>query len=169
MGNALQATHRHLFAKHRFWVPIDRLGESAWKDCTGLDFTIARIDYFEGGANTAFKEGGRQSFEDLVLSRGVSYDEDILFWLEEVVDIEREYPYGAGDVSPAYKRNLRVQQLERNRAKAFQFQVFDAFPVQYSPSAFDNDTDEINMEQVTLTYHYHKRKNLGTPPSATAP
>ena len=28
--------------------------------------------------------------------------------------------------------------------------------------------DGRNVEAVTLTYHYHKRVNLATPPSATA-
>lgn len=169
MGNPLQATHRHLFAQHRFRCPIDRVGSADWTDCQGLDFSIAKMEYFEGGAEAARKEAGRVSFEDLVLSRGVSYDMDLWTWAEEVVDMQRAYPYGAGEVSPAYKRNGRVQQLERDRSKAIVYKFYDGFPIKFGPASFDNNTDAIQMEQITLTYFYNKRQNLGTPPSASAP
>lgn len=164
----LQASHRTLFGRFKFLVQIKGFTSAAFQSASGLKFNIAKIEYWEGGALAAFKEPGRTTFDDLVLERGVSYDEDFTDWITEVIDMQRSAPYGAGEISPAYKRDLRCQQLERDHTTVvIDYEVFDGFPIEYTPGDFDNTVDEVSIESLTITYRYFKRVNQASAAATT--
>ena len=167
MASALQGQHRTLFGRFKFLVQIKDFTSAAFQTCTGLKYNIAKIEYYEGGSLIAYKEPGRVTFDDLALERGVSYDTDFYDWLKDVVDIIKyaKVPKGGrggGTVSPKYKRNLTVKQLERDNKTVLTYDVRAAFPVDFTPGDFDNTADEVSIEALTLTYDYFTRENRST-------
>jgi phage tail-like protein len=165
MAQPLQASHRTLFGRFKFLVDINGFNSAAFQTASGLKFNIAPIEYWEGGALAAFKEPGRATFDDLVLERGVSYDRDFVTWIEEVIDILRDFPTGAGDISPQFKRDLRVKQLERDNSDVLIYDVRDGFPIEWTPGDLDNTADEVSVESLTITYRFFRRLDVGSPPA----
>lgn len=162
---ALQGQNRQLFGRFKFVVTdsTNRIASAAYQSATGLKYNIAKIEYWEGGALAAHKEPGRVTFDDLTLERGVAWDEDHYNWLKEVVDIEAALPGGKGQISPKFKRDLVVKQLERDNSNAILYTVYGAFPIEWSASEFDNTADEVSIESVVLTYHHFTRQTVGSP------
>lgn len=161
----LQGMPRPLFGRFKFLVR-DLSGlivESAFNTCEGLKYNIEKIEYREGGALVPYTEPGLVTFDDLVLARGVSYSPDFYNWCLAVVDVESYLPGGAGEKSPAFKRDLNVWQLERNNEKSIQYNVYWAFPIAFDAGNFDNNASELSMETLTLSYHHFIRKNLLVP------
>lgn len=161
MASPLQGQHRQLFGRFKFRVDINGFTSAAFQTASGLKYNIAKIEYWEGGALAAFKEPGRVTFDDLALERGISFDLDFYDWVKEVVDIVKFSPGGGGTVSPKYKKNLIVKQLERDNKTVIIYDVRSAFPIEWSPGDFDNTADELSMDMLTLTYHHFTRENQG--------
>ena len=165
MASPLQGETRLLFGRFKFRVDDASNGmtSAAFQTASGLKYNVAKIEYWEGGASAAFKEPGRVTFDDLVLERGVSFDVDFYNWIKEVVDIVNYAPGGGGELSPLFKRNLLVKQLERDNSTVLYYDVREAFPIEWSPGDFDNTTDEVSMDMLTLTYHHFTREDLAGP------
>jgi phage tail-like protein len=157
----IQAQHRQLFGRFKFLVTIPNFASAAFQSCNGLKFNIAVIEYWEGGALAAFKEPGRATFDDLALERGVSYNRNMVDWVEEVIDLLRDMPAGAGNISPQFKRDVQVKQLERDNSIKIVYDVRDAFPMEYSPGDLDNTADEVSIEMLTLAYRFFRRMDQG--------
>ena len=167
MASPLQGQHRTLFGRFKFLVQIDGFTSAAFQSASGLKYNVAKIEYWEGGSLIAYKEPGRVSFDDLSLERGVSYDLDFYNWLKEVVDLVKyaKIPKGGrggGTVSPKYKKHLMCKQLERDNKTVITYDVRSAFPIDLTPGDFDNTSDEVSVEAVTLTYDYFTRENRST-------
>ena len=167
MANPLQGSHRVLFGRFNFEVRIKGFQSAAFQNATGLAFNIAPMEYWEGGALVAFKEPGRATFDDLTLERGVSYDTDFYDWIVEVIDVMAKVPYGAGQVSPTYKRDMVIHQLERDKNPVLLYPLADAFPIKFAPTDFDNTTDEVSIESVTFTYRYFTREENAAQSAST--
>lgn len=165
MASPLQGQHRQLFGRFKFRVDDTSSGltSAAFQTASGLKYNIAKIEYWEGGALAAFKEPGRVTFDDLVLERGVSYDRGFYEWVKEVVDILKYAPGGGGTLSPLFKRNLLVKQMERDNSVVLYYDVRDAFPIEWTPGDFDNTADEVSMDSLTCTYHHFTRHDESGP------
>ena len=166
MSGAVQGNHRALFGRFKFRVKIAGITQSAFQSATGLKYTVAKIEYWEGGALIAYKEPGRVTFDDLALERGVSYEEEFYDWLLEVVNIVKFTPRGGGTLSPRYKKNLSCNQLERDNKSVIEYKVRQAFPIEWAPGDMDNTSDEVSVEMITLTYDYFTRKTKGAAPTS---
>jgi len=164
MSNPLQGSHRQLFGRFNFEVYIQSFRSAGFQNATGLKFNIAPMEYWEGGTLAAYKEPGRTTFDDLVLDRGVSYDTDFYDWIVEVVDMLAHFPQGAGELSPQYKREPFIHQLERDKSSVIVYHVYDAFPTSFTPGDLDNTVDEVSIESLTLSYRFFDREENAQAP-----
>ena len=155
-----QGNHRPLFGRFLFLVRMAGFSSADFQECTGLKANIAIIEYWEGGALVAQKEPGRVTFDNITLSRGVSYDRDFYEWIKQVIDI-RSHSKGTGEVSPKFKKLLKIQQLERNRQPVIDYWVHKALPASWSPGDFNNDTDELAIDSLELAMEWFERNDLG--------
>jgi len=163
MGSPLQGTHRQLFGRFKFLVDIDGFTSAAFQSATGLKFNIAVMEYWEGGTLAAYKEPGRATFDNLTMERGVSYDLDFYTWIIDVIDMLASLPEGSGQISPGFKKNLRVWQQERDNSISVSYPVTAAFPTEWNASEWDNTSDEVSIESITLSYRYFTKENIGSP------
>jgi len=72
-------------------------------------------------------------------------------WFGQVVRMSQQ----AGLVTPDFKRNLSIVQLDRDNSTSRRWRVYGAWPKKMVVSAgWDNTADENVMESVVLTYNY---------------
>jgi len=158
---AAQGNHRTLYLKMLFRVYSEAFLSAAFMSAEGLKYSIAKIEYWEGGALVSEKEAGRATFDDIVMQRGASQDPDFYTWVQLVIDIVSALPGGKGAVSPQYKRDLTIRQLERDLTPVTDYPVKSCFPVEWTPGDFNNDADEVTMNSLTLCQKYFTQKMLG--------
>ena len=159
---AAKGKHRQLFGRFKFRVAISKIESAAFQSASGLKFTIGVAEYWEGGALAAYKEAGRATFDNLTLERGVSYNDDFHSWVLEVIDMQRMGGLGAGELSPNYKQDGDIRQLERDGNVALLHPFYDAFPIEYTPGEWDGNVDEVTMETLVLTYWYFDKVVVGS-------
>jgi phage tail-like protein len=141
-------TPRTFHKRFKFVVEIDGIASAGFQSCSELAVEIAKVEHFEGGVLIPDKSPGRVTFSDVTLERGATNDRDIWDWLKEVADAAAN----AGLVDPEYKRNLDIVQQERDGTTLRRWRVSNAWPVKFVGGAWDNNTDETNIESVTLTF-----------------
>lgn len=141
---------RSFHEKFSFLVEVDDFGSAGFQSCSELSAEVAEISYYEGGALIPDKQPGRATFADLTLERGATKDRDTYDWFLEVVNAARN----AGLVSPDFKRNLTIVQLNRNGEPVRRWRVYGAWVKKFVAGAWDNNSDEHVMEQLVLAFDY---------------
>ncbi len=137
------------FHKRFKWVAeVDGLGSSAFAKCSELSVEAAKVEYFEGGALIPNKSPGRLTFSDVTLERGATQDRDLFDWFEDVADAAS----GRGLVDPFYKREVDIVQQDRDGTTLRRWSLSRAWPVKFVAGEWDNGSDEVVIESVTLTY-----------------
>jgi phage tail-like protein len=159
---SILAEHRELFGRWKFLVDdvTSGLPNGRFKSGSGLKYNVGKVEYREGGALAAQKEPGLVTFDDFTLERGMSRDEYFYNWLVEVVDMLR-YQGGGGDISPRFKRDLNVRQLERNNTTVINHDVRQGFPIEWSGGEWDADAEEVTVDMAVITYYYFTREVEG--------
>ena len=163
---SLQGHHRILFGRFNFLVEFESTqGEitAAFRSAEGLNYNVEPFSYREGGALAAQHEPGLVNFDDITLQRGVDFNNDMWNWLTQVVNMRTALPGGAGQISPRFKKNLSIYQLERDRSRVIRYRVAQAFPITFAAGDFDNDSSEPAIESVTLKIHSWYKETLGKP------
>lgn len=141
-------TPRTFHKRFKFVVEIDGIASAAFQSCSELSVEVAEVDHWEGGAVIPDKTPGRVTFADITLERGATNDRDMWDWLKEVVDASAN----SGLVDPNYKRNLDIVQQERDGSTLRRWTVSNAWPKKFVGGSWDNNTDETNIESVTLAF-----------------
>jgi len=136
--------------KWKFVVEIDGVAYAGFQKCSELSAEVAKVEYSEGGSLTPTKSPGRVSFSDVTLERGASKDRDLYDWFNEVVRVST----GLGAVDPRYTRNLDIVQQDRDGKTLRRWSIAGAWPTKFVAGEWDNESDEVVIESVTLTYDY---------------
>jgi phage tail-like protein len=141
---------RRLDHKYKFIVEIDGFASAKFNKCSSVEWEAADIEHFEGGAVIPVKEPGRITVTDVTLDRGVGIDTDMHDWAVECVDFAK-----SGGVTPQdLKRNVELVQLARDGSEVRRIALFNAYPKKYVYGEWDNDADEVVIEQLVLRYDY---------------
>jgi phage tail-like protein len=136
--------------KFKFVVEVDFLGSSAFQKCSELSAECAIVQYSEGGSLIPNKSPGRLTFADVTLERGASQDRDLFDWFQDVAVTSS----GLGLVDPYYKRNLDIVQQDRDGTTLRRWSLAHAWPTKFVAGDWDNGSDEVVIEQVTLAYDF---------------
>lgn len=148
VGNVTRFRH-----KYRFIVEIGDFMRAAFMTCSELSVEVAKIEHWEGGRLIPYKEPGRTTFSDVTLDRGVTIDREAYDWFLEVVNTVAD----TGRVSPYFKKDIDIVQLERNGREVERYTLEGAWPTKFSAGDWSNDSDEVRIEQLVLTYDLFKR------------
>lgn len=137
--------------------------------------TTNKISYREGvDPDINQLAAGLSTMDDVVMSRGVIIADtanEFYKWISAVhnptAGHEGRDSVGArkSDAAAAeYKKDVTVQMLDREGNVARQWTLFNAFPVQFTPSSDLNagEDGEKAMEALTLGYEDFKEENPGT-------
>lgn len=141
---------RSFHKKFKFIVEIDGIGSAAFQSCTELSAELGKVEHREGGVLIPNKSPGLMTFTDITLSRGSSQDRDFYDWFVEIADASRN----AGEIDDAYKRLGSLLQLDRDNSVLREWRLQNAWIQKYVAGDWDNDSEEVVIEQAVLTYDY---------------
>lgn len=143
-------TPRHFERKYKFLVEIDGFTSAKFQTCSALEGELATIEYSEGGTEYPTKEPGRVAYSDLTLERGATDDLDAYNWWTETIDAAAN----AGANSPDFKRNVDVVVIDRDASELKRWTLNSAWPKKFVAGEWDNEADEINIEQLVLAFEF---------------
>lgn len=143
-------TPRSFHHKAAYLVEVPGVGSASFSSVGELSVEAAVVTHWEGGKLVPYKAPGRLTFSDVDLQRGATKDRDLYDWFLEVANAAS----GRGLPDAAYKRSVDIVQLDRDGETLRRWTLFNAWPSKFVAGEWDNDSDDVVIESVTLTYDY---------------
>lgn len=143
---------RSFHKKWKFIVEIDGFGPMGFQKFSEPSMEIAKVEHYEGGALIPNKSPGKVTFSDVTLERGATKDRGLWDWVQMVA----EAASGLGLPDDTYKRNFAVVQQDRDGSTLRRWAFFGGWPLKYVPGDWDNTSDDVVIESMTLTYDHYK-------------
>jgi phage tail-like protein len=155
---------RTIHQRFNYIVEIDGVTNAAFQDVSELSGEFSDTEYWAGGAVIPNKQPARLTFADITLQVGAATgDGDLYEWWQETASAVT----GGGTVSPFYKRNLDIVQLDKDRSELRRWTVYGAYIKKYSPfTGLDNTSDEVTLEAIVLRYDYFEKSAEASPQRA---
>jgi len=147
---AIQGQPRSYHKKFKFLVDIDGFLSAAFQKASELSVEAANVQYHEGGAVIPNKSPGRLTFSDVTLERGATSDLELYTWMKQVADAAA----GAGQIDNKYKREVEIVQQDRDNSVLRRWVLSQAWPTKFVAGDWDNESDEVVINSVTLTYDF---------------
>lgn len=141
--------------KFLFIVQIAGVRHSGYNKCSELKGEVAVIEYSEGGAMTPDKSPGRSTWPPVTLERGMSTDNDLLEWWEEIIDIASVGPTGEpgrGAPDPSFRRDVDIISMSRTKNPIQAHRLFRAWPMSFVYGEWDADADEKTIIKIELAH-----------------
>ena len=147
---AVTGVPRSFHRKFKFSVEIPGLGRSGFQKCSELSAEIAKIEYYEGGSLIPYKLPGRMSFSDITLERGATQDRSMFDLFSRTANAAS----GLGDLDRDYIRDGAIVQHDRDGSTLRRWSIFGAWVTKFVAGDWDNTSDEVVIESVTMTYDH---------------
>jgi phage tail-like protein len=125
-----------------FRVEIDGIGAFDFLEVTGIEASVAIIDYREGGdpASAPQKLPGEARFTTLTLKRGLTADLSLWNWMRQTLE---------GNVS---RRNISIVLLNAGNEDVMRFNFINAWPAKWEGPALKGDANEIAIETLEIAH-----------------
>ncbi|HSL59142.1 MAG TPA: phage tail protein [Acidimicrobiales bacterium] len=136
------------FLGSQFALELDGVELARFTGCSGLTITaevVTTNTIGPDGRPVIQKRPGRITYEDIVLKRGFSASNTILDWLQKVADGTVERKTGSIVIYDPAGVELDRWNFE------------NAWPSKWSASDLDAGTDDIMIEELTITHEFLKR------------
>ena len=144
--------------KHKFIVRIDGFERADFSQCSELSKELGIIEHREGGSLLATKIPGLMTIPNVTLSRGASKDLDFYLWFKDVSDTAANGEPGlSSESTPTFSRTVEIVQLDRDGRELAVYRLIDAWPCKVSAGDWDNDAEEVQIEQLDLCVHTWER------------
>lgn len=144
--------------KFRWAIRIDGFTRMGFTNCEVPSVSINVQSYPEGGAHlTPRKIIDSVEYKPVTLQRGVGRDSNFHEWASSFI----KYIQGAednnnpgGDPITNYRKEIRIDHLDRAGRVIKTYVLHNAFPIEYKPASdFDSGADDgMSMEKLVLTY-----------------
>jgi phage tail-like protein len=124
--------------------------DSRFQEVKGLSVTVNTEEYEEGGEGRFKHELPKGiSYDNLVLKRGIIMNSKIVKWCKQAIENLQFEP-----------KNLLIILLNENHDEICSWNVVHAYPVKWSFSGLNAETNELLIETMEITYHYFTLKHL---------
>jgi phage tail-like protein len=122
-------------------------GDSSFQEVHGLTQTIPTMDLPEGGQNQYVQRLPQvPTYSDLVLTRGVVTNSQLIVWLQNAFD---QFQF-----TPA---TLVISLLDSSGSPMVSWRVVGAIPTKWSVNNFGGKANELALETLELKYQYFVR------------
>lgn len=143
----------HLFQKvgnttGSFIVEVDGVPIGSFIEVQGLEVSIEVETYSEGGVN-GFQHQlpGRMNWPNLVLKRGVTWNNNLLNWF----DLTSGKMFTAE--GSAARATAAVTMISTTGRRLRTWILFDALPVRWTGPTLASAEDEVPTEELEVTHH----------------
>jgi phage tail-like protein len=147
------ATPVNWYKKFKYVIEIDGVARAAFTTCSELRINAETVTHREGGRLHAHKAPGLMEFPAITMDRGVTNDLDLYSWMRDTFDAS----VGTGMVTPDLYRTFDIVQQDRAGEEVERYTVYDAWCKEYSAGDWDNNANEVRMEQVVVECDYWER------------
>jgi phage tail-like protein len=162
LGNVMGEA-RTIHQKFNFIIQIDGVDNAAFQDMSELSAEWTETQYYAGGAVIPDTQPARLNVAEVTLQWGATTgDGDIYNWWSESASAVT----GGGTPSPYYKRNLDVVQLDKDGGELRRWTLYNAWIKKYVAGAWDNTSDDANLESITLRFDYFEKVFEASPQTA---
>jgi phage tail-like protein len=130
------------YAGYNFSIELDGITRAGFRECSGLENSQNAGEYREGTDKnpSVRKIPGLITHSDITLSRGVTSDSKLWEWREKAMK---------GTVE---RHDISVSLLDETGAATITWNLFDAWPRQWTGPSFNATSDEVAVEQLILAY-----------------
>jgi phage tail-like protein len=147
MATADELDIEHLGSQ--FSLEIDGIEIGRFTGCSGLavEFEVVEEKYTDATTGTprSHKRPGRVKYGDITLKRGLSASKTLTDWTQKVIDGQVEYKTGSIVVYNAADKEVDRWNFE------------NAWPSKWSASDLSADSDDVMIEEVTLSNDFFTR------------
>lgn len=144
---------RELHEAFNFRVALDLDNSINFQSCSAIEVAITTTVYKEAGATLPVKAPDFVDYPDITLTRGVSKSRTLYAWFNECLTELNGLRLGQ-PISRNRIQNLRLYQYNRAKEIVKRYTLFGAFPVHFVAGNWDNATDAVVIEALTLTYDF---------------
>ena len=141
------------YKKFKFIIEIDGVARAAFTTCTELRINTETVKHREGGRRHEHKSPGLVEFPPITLTRGMTNDFDLYAWMRDTYDASQ----GTGLVTPDLYRTFDIVQQDMAGDETERYTVYDAYCAEYGSGDWDNNANEIRMEEVVIEADYWER------------
>jgi len=133
-----------------FAVDFQNGVKGAFRECTGLGSESQVVEYRatdERGRPVLIREPGTMKYNDIVLKRGITSDMDMWTWRQQVEK---------GDISGA-RRSGTITLYNQKGEPVAEWTIDAAWPSKLNGPTYDAKTNEVAVEELTITHHGYRR------------
>jgi phage tail-like protein len=127
--------------KYAFRVEIDGLTVAAFKTAGPLQANVSIVEENEGGSLAPTKELGRASFDNVVLTKGVTDNEELWGWMKSAIS----------GVDADAEKDLAIVQTNRAGEEIKRWEIISAKPVRFKGGDWDGSASENTIEELELS------------------
>lgn len=153
--------------KFRFTVTIDGFTKMGFSSCETPTMVVNTQKYVEGGRHLwPINIVDSTEFKPIALQRGVTSNLDFHKWaiqfmelyrgridINNKIDLDKD-PNTKNTRAGEYRRDVRIDHLDRAGRIVKTYILYKAFPIEYKPASdFSADADDLlSMERLVLSY-----------------
>jgi phage tail-like protein len=130
------------FRGFKFKVQIAGIQKAGFREVSGIDAGTDAVDYREGDGTTIRKLAGLPKFSNITLKRGVTDDQDIWKWRQQVLD---------GKIKDA-RKNGQIILIDDEGNEAAEWTFTDAWPTKYTGPSFNATSNDVAIDTLELAH-----------------
>jgi phage tail-like protein len=134
------------YKSYNFHLEIDGITKAAFRECAGLDATVAPIQYREGDEKvfTSRKLPGQVTYSNISLKRGITDNVELWTWIKKFID-------GKGKLDE--RKNGSVVLMDDNGTdEKLRWNFVLAWPTKWSGPSFNATSNEVAIESLELAH-----------------
>lgn len=129
---------------NRFYVEISSEIKACFSECSGINVTIDKETYLEGGVNNEQRIFLKQTkFNDVTLKRGMTNDYSFWQWINQVLD---------SNTTPKKRLNVTIMVFNQAGERMQSWTLNGAIPVGWKTPNLQANSNNVAIEELVLAY-----------------
>jgi phage tail-like protein len=128
-------------SSHFFIVEIDGIQTARFQECEGLELESTVYEIEEGGLNTStHKLTGRGRTKNIILKKGVTDNNELLKWYQNIIDGNFE------------RKNGSIILMDSSYTEIKRWNFYRAFPCRWKGPSLDVHDDGYAVEMIEIVH-----------------
>jgi phage tail-like protein len=134
------------YRSFRFRVEIDGLTRAGFREASGLDTTTDVIEYREGAEPATIRKlPGLTKFSNITLKRGVTDDDELMKWRQQVMD---------GNI---VRKSGSIVVMDQDGKEKLRWNFQEGWPTKWTGPSFNATGNEVAIETLEIAHEGLKR------------
>jgi phage tail-like protein len=134
------------YRSFRFRVEIDGLTVAGFREASGLDTTTDVIEYREGSEPATIRKlPGLTKFSNITLKRGVTDDDQLVKWRQQVVD------------GTIVRKSGSIVVMDQDGSEKLRWNFQEGWPTKWTGPSFNATGNEVAIETLEIAHEGLKK------------